>query len=386
VSPAPQDEPAPPTAGEALGFELREHWPWFAVAAGLIVLAVLLAPILTPFVVGAGLAYLGDPVVDWLQRRRLSRPLAVALVFVVLALLGLAALLLLAPLLYHQFIALLSNIPSWLAWLQERALPRLGITLPEGVRLDAEGLRSIVTTHWQQAGGVLQTLWERISQSGALLLAVIANLLLVPIVSFYLLRDWDLLIAWIGSLIPPRYLPKASALAQESDAVLGAFIRGQLSVMAALAVFYALGLWLVGLKLALLVGVIVGLISFVPYLGTIVGVLIAVIAMLVQTHDPMSLIGVAVVFGIGQFLESNVLTPWLVGDRIGLHPVAVIFAVMAGGQLFGFVGVLLALPTAAVIAVLLRHTKRQWQLSRLYSYGLPAPAAPPPPPAEPPLP
>lgn len=372
------DEPAVSDTADALAFELREHWHWLAVGAGLLLLLVLLAPILTPFVVGAGLAYVGDPIVDRLQRLRLSRTAGVCVVFVVLSLLGLAALLLLAPMLYHQFLALMRNIPDWLAWLQTTALPHLGVSLPAGMQLDAEGLKNIVTEHWSQAGGVMQAVWERVSQSSKLLLITFANLLLIPVVSFYLLRDWDALVAWIRGVIPPRYLPRVGQLATEADDVLGAFIRGQLSVMAALALYYAVALWIAGLDLALLVGLIVGLISFVPYLGSILGVLIAVIAMLVQTQDPTALIWIALVFGIGQFLESNVLTPWLVGDRIGLHPVTVIFAVMAGGQLFGFLGVLLALPVAAVLAVLLRHTKQEWLKSPLYRYGTP----PVPPPAD----
>ena len=219
---------------------------------------------------------------------------------------------------------------------------------------------------------MLKTVWTHVSASGGALLTAVANLLLVPVVTFYLLRDWDELVAWIRGVVPPRALPKIGSMARETDEVLGAFIRGQLTVMAALTVYYWIALWLAGLDLALLVGLIVGLISFVPYLGAIVGVLTAVIAMLVQTQELLPFVWLAVVFGIGQVLESNVLTPWLVGDKIGLHPVAVIFAVMAGGQLFGFVGVMLALPVAAVIAVLLRETKKQWLASRMYAHGAPA--------------
>ncbi len=381
------ENPASETAEGYVRFQLREHWPWLLVGAGLLLLMVALSPILMPFVVGAGLAYIGDPIVDRLQRLRLSRTAAVCVVFTVLTLVGLLALLLLAPMIYHQFLALLRNIPDWLVWLQNQALPRLGVTLPAGVQLDAEGLKAIITEHWTEAGGFAQAAWERVSQSGKLLVITIANLLLIPVVSFYLLRDWDDLIAWIRGLIPPRYLPRLGQMAGEADDVLGAFIRGQLLVMAAQAVFYALALRLVGLELALVVGIIIGLISFIPYLGSIVGLLIAVIAMLVQTQDPSSLIWVVVIFGVGQFLEGNVLTPWLVGDRIGLHPVTVIFAVMAGGQLFGFVGVLLALPVAAVLAVMMRHTKQQWLASPLYRAGASQPTLilpdPPPAPDEP---
>jgi predicted PurR-regulated permease PerM len=357
--------------------QLRDSWPWLAAAAVFVVFCWLLAPILTPFVLGAGLAYAGDPFVDRLERWGLSRTAGVSVVFLLITLLGLLAVVMLVPMLYGQLQVLLENIPQWLAWLQDRGLSQLGITLPEGMRLDAEGLKKVVAEHWTQAGGVLKEVWRHVSASGGALLVAVANLLLVPVVTFYLLRDWDHLVAWIRGMIPPRVVPGVDAMARETDEVLGAFIRGQLTVMASLTIYYWIALWLAGLNLALLVGLIVGLISFVPYLGAIVGVLTAVIAMLVQTQELLPFVWLAVVFGIGQVLESNVLTPWLVGDRIGLHPVAVIFAVMAGGQLFGFVGVMLALPVAAVLAVLFRHAKRQWLASRLYGQGAPAPEAQP---------
>lgn len=345
--------------------------PWLLALVVFVVFCWLLTPILTPFVLGAGLAYAGDPIVDRLQRWRLSRTLGVCVVFVVITLVSMLALVLMVPLLQTQIATLLENIPEWLAWIQDKGLPRLGVVLPDGVRLDVTGLKKIVTENWSEAGGIAKEIWGHVSRSGGALLVTLANLLLVPVVTFYLLRDWDRLVAWIRDLIPPRELPRVSGLARETDDVLGAFIRGQLTVMAVLSIYYWLALWIAGLKLSLIVGLIVGMISFVPYLGGIVGILIAMLAMLVQTQELLPLVGILVVFGIGQILESNVLTPWLVGDRIGLHPVTVIFAVMAGGQLFGFVGVMLALPVAAVIAVLLRHAKAEWQQSRLYRLDAP---------------
>jgi predicted PurR-regulated permease PerM len=358
----------------------KDVFPWAAAALVLALLLWLLAPILTPFVIGAGLAYLGDPLVDALQRRRLSRTTGVVIVFTVLTLAGLIAALLILPLLYKQFVELLQNIPVWLQWLQNNALPRLGIVLPEGLQLDATGLRSVVAEHWSQAGGIMARVWAGVSESGGALIAAGASLLLVPVVSFYLLRDWDELVAWIGSMIPPRLLPRVTGLALETDQVLGAFLRGQLSVMLALALIYSIGLALCGLKLALVIGIGAGLLSFVPYLGFIVGFGAAAIAMLVQTGEWLPLVWVALVFTVGQVIESSLLTPILVGDKIGLHPVAVIFAVMAGGQLFGFIGVLAALPVAAVLAVLLRHAKRGWLQSPVYLRD--APAVAPTPPAE----
>ena len=358
-------------------FDLRSAAPWLLLGAVLLTLVWLLAPILMPFAVGAALAYLGDPLVDKLQARKLSRTAAVCVVFAGLSLAGLLLLLLLVPLFVSQLGVLLEHIPEGLRWVQHELLPRLGIKLPAGVGLDAAGMKTLIAKHWSEAGGVAQALWQSASASGVALATLAANLLLVPVVSFYLLRDWDELVAWVSSMIPPRLLPTVTGYAGEADAVLGSFLRGQLSVMAALAVFYSIGLALCGLDLALAIGVLAGLVSFVPYLGFVVGFAAAALAMLVQAQELLPLLWVALVFGIGQVLESMLLTPTLVGDKIGLHPVAVIFAIMAGGQLFGFTGVLLALPAAAVLAVGLRHAKARWLASPLYGAPPPPPPAPP---------
>ncbi len=346
--------------------EWTRSLPWLAAAVATVTLLYLLAPILMPFVIGAGLAYLGDPLVDRLQARGVSRTGGVVIVFGALSLLGLLSTVVLLPLLMDQAMTVVSNIPAYLGWIQDTALPAIGIALPDGMRLNAGGLRAVIAENWQQASGLMGELLSQATRSGATLLTYFANLLLIPVVTFYLLRDWDDLVAWIRDHLPRRWLPTISKLAAESDAVLSEFIRGQLLVMAALALIYAVGLWIVGLDLALLIGLGAGLVSFVPYLGFIVGILAASLAMLVQTGELLPLIWVAVVFGVGQMAESMLLTPLLVGDRIGLHPVAVIFAIMAGGQLFGFLGVLLALPVAAVLAVLLRHARELWLDSDQY--------------------
>ncbi len=369
---------------------LRQNWHWYVAGIGLALFFSLLSPILAPFLIGAGLAYLGDPLVDRLQRYGLSRTLGVAVVFLVLSIAGLVALVLVAPMLYQQSVVLLKNIPDWLVWLQDSALPRLGVSLPEGIRLDAQGLKDIVTEHWSAAGNLAGIVWGKVSQSGAVFATAIANLLLIPIVSFYLLRDWDNLVAWVAKMIPPRHMPKVQQIAHETDEVMGSFLRGQLTVMMLLSVLYSAGLALAGLNLALVIGVMAGMLSFVPYLGFAVGFVAAMLAMLVQEQSLLPLVWVAAVFGIGQIVESWWLTPTLVGDKIGLHPVAVIFALMAGGQLFGFVGVLLALPASAAIAVLARHAKEQWLSSPLYGAAETpaitgtAPPSSPLPPSEPP--
>lgn len=339
---------------------------------GLLAIAVigwllhLLGPILMPFVLGAAMAYVGDPIVDRLERYRFTRTGGVIAVFVLFTLLGLGLLLVLLPLLVDQVSEALRRLPQLLDWVQNRALPAIGVALPEGSRLDGEGLRTLLLEHWEKVGGSLQGIAMQLSRSGASAVALIINLVMVPVVTFYLLRDWDRLVARIDQHLPRKHQPVIACFFREADEVLGAFIMGQLLVMSSLAAIYSVGLWLVGLKLALLVGLVAGLLSFVPYLGTVLGVVMAVIAMLLQDPGWWPLLGVAVVFGFGQVLEGAVLTPLLVGDKIGLHPVAVIFAVMAGGQLFGFLGVLLALPVAAVLAVGARRASRFWLASSTY--------------------
>jgi predicted PurR-regulated permease PerM len=229
-----------------------------------------------------------------------------------------------------------------------------------------EEIIAVLKSHWSQAGGLVAALAGSISRSGMVVAEGIMNLVLTPVVAFYLLRDWDILIGKIRDLLPQRVEPTVIRLAIESDAVLGAFLKGQFSVMIALGVIYIFGLWLIDLDLALLIGMVAGLISFIPYLGSIVGVVSACIAAIVQFQDVWAVMPVFVVFAVGQTLEGMLLTPWLVGDKVGLHPVAVIFSILAGGQIFGFVGILLALPVASVIMVLMRHVHDLYKDSELY--------------------
>jgi len=337
-----------------------------AAVAAAAALLWLLGPILMPFAVSAGLAYLGDPLVDRLQRHRLSRTVAVTIVFIALTALILPALAVLVPVLLDQVRTFVRHIPDYLAWIQNTGLPALGIRLPPELALDPENLKEVLSENLPQAGGLAKDLLGVITRSGGALLVFLASLMLIPVVTFYLMRDWDRLVAWIDGTLPARHRDTVRTLARESDVVLAGFLRGQLLVMLSLSVIYSVGLSLVGLNLALLIGIGAGLVSFVPYLGFISGLLAAGIAVLAQTQELLPLAWVLAVFMVGQVVESMILTPWLVGDRIGLHPVAVIFAVMAGGQLFGFVGVLLGLPVAAVVAVLLRHAMDRWRQSQAY--------------------
>lgn len=342
---------------------------WTVVALGLFWLVWLLAPILTPFVLAAMLGWLGDPLVDDLKRRGRSRNVAVTLVFIAMTLLVALILVLLVPAIESQIATLIESLPRYRDWFMGVALPWVeGKTRMELTTwLDFDHLIELVRSNWERAGGVATTLLGYVSRSGFAVLGLVTNIVLLPILTFFFLRDWDVLVARVASLVPRDHLPTVTRLARESSNVLGAFLRGQFLVMVILGVMYGAGLWAVGLDLGILIGIIAGLLTFVPYLGPASGIILGVIAALVQYGDWQHIAGVLVVFGVGQVIESYWLTPKMVGDRIGLHPVAVIFAVLAGGQLFGFLGMLLALPVAAVANVLLRYAQERYTHSRLYA-------------------
>lgn len=350
--------------------DLRQWW-WIAALLLAGWLLYLLHPVLPPFLAGILIAYIGDPLVDRLEAWRFSRTWAVIAVFALFSLLLLIALLVLVPMLGRQLMHLYQLLPQLLDWLQQVALPwvqfRLG--LPEGF-WHFDQLRDNLSGHLGKTTDLLGMVLAQATASSLALLAWLGNLLLIPVVAFYLMRDWDLLMAKLRNLLPRRRETLVVSLAGECHEVLAAFLRGQLLVMLALGVIYSAGLMMVGLELGLLIGVLAGLASIVPYMGFAVGFGAAVAACLFQFGvDPYPLLGVGAVFMVGQMLESMLLTPLLVGDRIGLHPVAVIFAILAGGQLFGFTGVLLALPVAAVIMVLVRHAHDFYKLSDLYGSG-----------------
>jgi len=354
---------------EIAQFLRRLKYVLAALAVGWVIW--LLGPILTPFVLALALAWLGDPLVDRIEATGRSRNTGVVLVFVAMILLITAALLILVPMIERQIATLVAAIPQAQQWLMQTGIPwfeqKTGLEIMQW--MDPDRLIEWVRSHWQQAGGFAKTFFGYVSRSGFTMVTWVVNILLLPILAFYFLRDWDKLVERVASMIPRNHIGTITKLARESDEVLGAFIRGQFLVMIALGVVYAAGLSLVGLKLGLLIGLVAGLISFIPYLGATTGIVMAVLAALVQAQgfDLKLLILVGVVFTVGQLLESYVLTPRIVGDKIGLHPVAVIFAVMAGGQLFGFLGMLLALPVAAVSNVLLRYAHQRYRQSDLYA-------------------
>lgn len=340
---------------------------WLALTAAAFVLLYLLAPILAPFVAAAILAYVFDPLVGRLCAWKLPRTLAVLLVMLGALLLGLALLLVMLPLLQQELSLLVQRIPHWLEAARVHLLPTLQQWFGVELAWDSAAIRQLLLDHWQKAGGLASgVLLPWLGDSGSALLALFANLLLIPVVMFYLLRDWDDLLARVDGLLPRHWHTQIRKFAGEADQVLAEFLRGQITVMLLMSGFYVVVLWLVGLEFALPIGIVAGMLVFIPYLGMVLGLLLATLAGLMQFGFGSHLLVVWAVFGAGQLLEGMVVTPWLVGDRIGLHPLAVIFALLAFGQLFGFFGLLLALPLAAVLLVLLRHLREQYLASSMY--------------------
>jgi len=346
--------------------ESTNRWSWIALFC-VVALVYLLSPILSPFIVGALLAYLGDPLADRFESLGLRRTTAVILVFVGFFTVMLLVVILLVPMLGQQVETFSRNIPKVLDWVREVALPMVsGIVGIEFGEVSLAQGRDWMLNGWQFAGDYIQSAAMQITTSSLAFVTAVVNLALIPVVAFYLLRDWDLMVARLRELLPRRIEKEAVSLAADCDEMLGAFLKGQVLVMAALGIIYGAGLWMVGLDLALLIGMIAGLASIIPYFGFFVGVVAALVAAFFQFDEWTPMIFVVLVFGVGQLLEGMVLTPLLVGDRIGLHPVAVIFAIMAGAQLFGFVGMLLALPVAAVSMVVIRRVRDQYLESTLY--------------------
>jgi predicted PurR-regulated permease PerM len=358
--------PGPGPVEDIARFFRRLQWALLLVGVGLLIW--VLTPVLTPFAASLLLAWLGDPVVDRLEKRGLSRNASVGLVFTVMVLVLIVLVLVLIPVVQSQVEVLARSIPVYFEWMVRTGLPWLQDKTGMDVMswLDPDYLLDMLKRNWQGASGIATQVLGLVTQSGFTVLGWVANLVLIPFLTFFFLRDWDLLVQRAAALVPRDRAEMVAVLAKESDAVLGSFLRGQFMVMLTMGVFYALGLWLVGLEVGVLIGVAAGLLTFIPYIGPTTVLVGGVIAALVQFGDWQHIVGVLAVWGIGQLLESYVLTPKLVGDRVGLSPVTVVFAVMAGGTLFGFLGMLLALPVAAVANVLIRHAHERYTASRFY--------------------
>lgn len=344
------------------------HYLWWLTIVSVVALLIyLLSPILTPFLLAGVIAYIFNPLVTKLESWRIPRFLGTILVMVLLLCLFTALIIIIAPLFERQFFLLIEKTPIYLETIRSSLIPWLEKQLGTSLQLDIAQLKSLLKQNWQDTGGLFIKLMPSLKSGGAATLEFFLSILLVPVVLFYFLRDWKNLVGLIDDIIPRHWHEQFNILASETDKVLAEFLRGQLSVVLLMSFCYVTGLWLVGLEFALPIGVIAGVLVFVPYLGLGIGLLLASLAALLQFQGWGSLLSVWLVFGIAQALESMIITPWLVGDRIGLHPVAVIFALLAFGQLFGFVGLLLALPASAILLVWLRHVRKRYLKSNIYN-------------------
>lgn len=345
---------------------------WLGLWLAFVVLLYALGPVLTPFIAAAILAYALNGGVDYLDQRHVGRfpvPRALAVVLVMLLFLSAvtALVLIVIPVLQTEIPLLLAQIPAFLVRLDKVLSPKLqemGIR----IKLDGSGIRALLTQQFS-AGG--DEIWTTVLSSarigGVRVLGWLATLILIPVVLFYLLMDWHKILRRVTEAVPRRWLVQTVAMAQEVNLLLAQYLRGQLLVMLVLAAYYSVGLTIAGFDVALPVGILTGLLVFIPYLGFGLGLILALIAAVLQFSDWSGLISVAVIYGAGQLIEGFFLTPRLVGERIGLNPLAVIFALLAFGQLFGFVGVLLALPASAVLMVAFRHLRHHYLRSSFYN-------------------
>ncbi|MHB1544372.1 MAG: AI-2E family transporter [Gammaproteobacteria bacterium] len=331
---------------------------WLVFFLLVIVLVALLlhflGSMLIPFVIAALLAFLANPAVRWMVSHHIPRTLATSFSFIVILLAAGGLVLLIIPLIEQEGVELLHAISNYLPLWNSQAVPWIRNHFGVDVSTFSHLVQSL-KLHLHSIRRLTTPLLGWVTRSSLFLVGILFDMILIPILTFYLLKDWDHLVERCVIELPESYRTPTVRLGGEIDKVLSAFFRGQLLVMAALALSYTLGLSLIGLHVALLIGCFAGLMSFVPYLGFFSGVILALLAMFLQGGGPLDLLGVLIVFAVGEGLESFVYIPFFIGGRTHLHPVAVIFAILAGGTLFGFVGVLLAVPCAAVLSVLIRE-------------------------------
>lgn len=331
----------------------------------------LLKPVVLPFIGAFLVAYLFSPLVDKLHKIGLPRWLSISAVFIGIGVVITLAFWYLVPLVWEQLMYAKNSIPSGIHWANYKFLPWLSDSFNlVPMELDVDQISAAIMEYVQTnySADSIQAMIAKLAQSGLNFIQIGGTVVLIPIIAFYFLLDWDRMLDSFRRLIPRRYEEQTLVIVKECHSVLGAFVKGQFLVMVLLGVVYAMGLQLIGLEVGLIIGMVAGLCSIIPYLGFAVGIIAAVIASLFQFGiDWMQLLLVGVVFMIGQAVEGYILQPFLLGDKIGLSPVAVVFAVLAGAQLGGILGMLIALPVAAVIVVLLRHAREFYENSQMYS-------------------
>jgi predicted PurR-regulated permease PerM len=344
---------------------LRTTLQWVAVAVVAGLLIHLLAPVLTPFLIAAIIGYILNPAVDWLARHRVPRWLGTTLMLVFLVALVILLVLIVLPVLQREMLQARAKLPDLLNRLQTSVAPKLSSLLGTDVEFSTEAVRNYAAEHFNfEAIGTSALAYLRVGSAAAL--SWLATAFLVPIVLFYLLIDWHLVWSRMRGLVPRGLHKRLGTMTGEVDAVLAQFLRGQLMVMLVLAIYYSTALSVARFESALPIGILTGLLVFIPYVGFASGLVLALLAALLQFGNLYGFAMVAAIYGVGQILESVFLVPRLVGTNIGLHPLAVIFALLAFGELFGFFGILLALPVSAVLVVALTHVKRRYLESDFY--------------------
>lgn len=339
---------------------------WIAFGLALLWLLYLLSPILAPFLLAAIVAYISNPLVERGTRWGIPRMVAVLVVITALSLGFVGLLLVIIPMLQEEVIKMVEHAPDAIDSLNDTLVPWLREHFGIRLRLDPASLRKLINDNLVNLQGLGVHLLTSLKIGGAALIGIVTTLLLVPVVLFYLLLDWHKLIERVDAAIPRDWHPKAVTITRDIDAVLSEFLRGQLLVMVALAAYYSIALGFAGLPSALPVGILTGMLCFIPYIGFGLGFILALSVAALQFQGLEPVVIVLIIYGIGQAVESFLLTPYLVGDRIGLHPLAVLFALMAFGQLFGFTGVLLALPLSAALLIGLREIRTLYLASRFY--------------------
>ncbi len=352
------------------GASLKRHILfWLGVLVGFILFLWFFSSILLPFVAGMALAYFLDPVADWLERRGLSRAMATVVILVCFVTIFALALMLVIPIIISQFTQFAAALPGYISELQTIISSPQTSFLPPWISAQIETVKENFSQVLSQGAGFIGSLLGQIWNSGKAIVDVMSLLVVTPVVAFYILLDWDRMVRKVDSWIPCDQVQVVRQIARDMDQSVAGFIRGQGSLCLILGIYYAVGLSLVGLNFGLLIGFVAGMISFIPYIGSLIGLVMAIGVALVQFWPDFPwILAVAAVFFSGQFLEGNILQPKLVGQSVGLHPVWLMFALFAFGALFGFVGLLIAVPAAAVVGVLVRFALARYLDSDIY-YG-----------------
>ncbi|WP_394691995.1 AI-2E family transporter [Hoeflea sp.] len=347
----------------------RQIFFWLLALALFIAFLMVFRSILLPFIAGMALAYFLDPVADWFERRGLSRLMSTIVILCAFVALFAISLIVIIPVLVTQAADLGGRIPGYITQLQELLSSETTI-MPAWFSDQLAQVKESFAALLKEGAGLVGTIFQQIWNSGMALLDIAALFVVTPVVAFYLLLDWDRMIEKVDAWVPRDHVETVRELARQVNAAIAGFVRGQGSVCVILGLIYAIGLSIVGLNFGLLIGLFAGIISFIPYVGSMVGLVLALVVAIVQFWPDFVMIGAVIgVFVVGQFFEGNILQPRLVGSSVGLHPVWLMFALFAFGALFGFVGMLIAVPAAASVGVLVRFALSRYLDSDLYHGG-----------------